>query len=225
MWAKGNAMRYLHRLSLRLIKETLRTFIRSWAEAPKHPCPGPPEDGRIWPSIALVLTTRAAAEISLHRLGKAVQAACKSDRDSHLNTRVAKIVEACGWGGVQKPLFDAIKFLRFLVRPPTQLMASSNGDPAPDSESEAASVKDYLSNFMDGSPSSFCDVVSGARERFDADLARLTAIPRHAIATIALADIMRSMREAPTGKAMGPTPLPNELARIARFSWLPSCTH
>ena len=104
IWAKGKALRYLHRFSLRLTKETLRTIIRNWAEASKHPCPGPPADGRIWPSIAIVLSTRAAAEISLHRLRKTVRAACKSDRDSHLNTRVAKIVEACEWG-VQKPLF------------------------------------------------------------------------------------------------------------------------
>ena len=112
-----------------------------------------------------------------------------------------KNVEACEWG-VQKPLYDAIKFLRLLARPPTQLMASSNGDPAPDRESEAGNVKGYLSKLMDGSPSSFCDLVSGARERFDADLARLSAIPRHAIATVALADILRSMRDAPSGNVM-----------------------
>ena len=69
---------------------------------------------------------------------------------------------------------------------------------------------------MAGRQSTFVDGCSYASQRYANDLHRLSQVPRHSVATLAVADIMSAMRERhPSRKLWAPFHLPDELAKNA----------
>ena len=156
----------------------------------------------------------AEARSEMESVSLKARSAIRADRNAFVLSKVDAVVSAAEKGFTSE-LCGAVQFFKkrtFRIR---AALASTTGHMPESKAEEANNVAEHLLTLMQGTKSTYAEMVDGARAKYLSEADFINAVPRHAMAIVGPQDLALQFARSKAGKAPGPTMLPPEVLLAA----------